>query len=150
MSKPYRIILTEDHPLFRQGVREILRKEPSIEVVGEAGDGLELLHLLNWKHLIPDLVILDISMPRLSGIEVTRQIKRTHPEIKVLILTMHESREYFDQAMAAGAEGYLLKEDSDTDLLTAIETIRQGAVYVSPALSGDIIVKAGLPFPALS
>jgi DNA-binding NarL/FixJ family response regulator len=87
-------------------------------------------------------------MPRLSGIEVTRQIKKKHPDIKVLILTMHEGRDYFDHAMAAGAEGYILKKDSDTELFSAIETIRQGGVYVSPTLSGNIKLKDGMPSPS--
>ena len=103
-------------------------------MVGELQDGLELLDCL--KHRLPHLVILDISMPHLGGIEATRLIKASHPEIKVLILTLHNRREYVDQARLAGAEGYLLKDEVDKELLSAIETLRQGGTYLSPLLTG--------------
>ena len=129
----YRIVLADDHTLFRQGVRKIIEEVVDYKVVEEVSDGLALVELL--KKLIPDMVILDISMPNLRGIEATRDIKRIHPDLKILILTMHKNREYLYQAISAGAVGYLLKEDADTDLLYAIETIRQGKTYISPILS---------------
>ena len=129
----YRIVLADDHTLFRQGVRKIIEEVVDYKVVEEVSDGLALVELLN--KLTPDMVILDISMPNLRGIEATRDIKRIHPDLKILILTMHKNREYLYQAISAGAVGYLLKEDADTDLLYAIETIRQGKTYISPILS---------------
>ena len=132
-ASPYGIFLVDDHPLARQGVKTIIAEKPEWAVVGELEDGLELLECLNQR--LPHLVILDISMPRLSGIEATRLIKSSYPEIKVLILTMHNRREYVDQARLAGAEGYLLKDEADKELLLAIEALRQGGTYLSPLLT---------------
>lgn len=130
---PYRIVLADDHALLRDGLRKILEARADLKVVGEASDGLEALALLDKVPL--DMVIFDISMPNLGGIETTNRIKRQHPEVKVLILTMHNSPEYLQHAMAAGADGYLLKEDANEDLFAAIEKIRQGGPYISPQLS---------------
>jgi DNA-binding NarL/FixJ family response regulator len=132
----YKIVLAEDHVLVREGIKKIIEAIPGLEVVGEVGDGPELLELL--KGLVPDMVILDISMPSLSGIEATREIKKAYPRVKVLILTMHKKQEYLNNAIAAGVDGYLLKEDAPKELLNAIEKIRQGMVYVSPLLSSDL------------
>jgi two-component system, NarL family, response regulator NreC len=130
----YRIVLADDHALFRQGLRKIIEGVADLEVAGEAGDGLELLSLLETTN--PDLVILDISMPRLRGIEAMREVKKSFPEVKVLVLTMH--REYLHQALSAGAEGYLLKEDADRELFSAIDKVRQGRIYISPRLRGEL------------
>jgi DNA-binding NarL/FixJ family response regulator len=132
----YLIVLADDHALIRDGLKRILLEDTKLKVIGEAGDGLELLNLLKRSELIPDMVILDISMPNLSGIEATHRIKMIYPNIKILILSMHKDQEYLSRALSAGADGYLLKEDSDRDLFTAIETIELGGVYVSPHLSG--------------
>lgn len=130
----YRIVLADDHALFRQGLRKIIEGVADLEVAGEAGDGLELLSLLDT---IPaHLVILDISMPRLRGIEALREIKKRFPALKVLVLTMH--REYLHKALSAGAEGYLLKEDADRELFSAIDKTRQGRIYVSPRLREEL------------
>ena len=133
---PYRIVLADDHVMFRQGIKNIVEGEKGLEVVGETGDGLKLLELL--KKVTPDMVILDISMPNLRGLEATREIKMISPEVKVLILTMHRDKEYVYYAISAGAEGYLLKEDADTELFAAIEKIRSGDYYISPLLSGEL------------
>lgn len=125
----YRIVLADDHVMLRQGLRRILEESQSLEIVGETGSGLELLKLV--KELIPDMIILDISMPELRGIEAIHEIKSSHPRIKVLILTMHKDKDYLHQAISAGAEGYLLKEDADKELFSAIDTIRQGRTYIS-------------------
>jgi len=135
---PYRVVLADDHVLLRQGLRRILEGIENMEVVGEVGDGLELLKLLSTQ--TPHMVILDISMPNLRGIEAIPEIKMIHPEVKVLILTMHKDKEYLHQAISAGAEGYLLKEDADSELFSAIEKIRQGKIYVSPNLSEELTV----------
>ncbi|MGE5894165.1 MAG: response regulator [bacterium] len=135
----FRIILADDHVLLRKGLKEILVKNDGMEVVGEAGDGLELLRLM--KTVTPDMVILDISMPNLRGIEAIREIRAIHPDVKILILTMHKDEEYLSQSVASGADGYLLKEDADTELFVAIEKIRRGTIYISPRLS-DCLVNA--------
>ena len=132
--QPYQIVLADDHLLFREGVKRIIEAYPELKVVGEVNDGLMLLELL--KKSSPGIVILDISMPNLQGIEATREIKTLCPEVKVLILTMHKSKEHLYRAISAGAEGYLLKEDAHTDLITAIKTIQSGGTYISP-LIGD-------------
>jgi len=129
----YRIILADDHVLIRQGLRRIIEVDVELKVVGEAGDGLELLALLDT--VVPDMVILDISMPNLSGLEATRLTKAKYPDAKVLILTMHKDVEYVSRALSAGADGYLVKEDADHELFSAIEKIRSGGRYLSPRLS---------------
>jgi DNA-binding NarL/FixJ family response regulator len=133
MPFPYEILLVDNNPLIRQRIRKILAKKSDLTVIGELQDGLELLDCVNER--LPHLIILDISMPRLGGIEATRRIKSRHPEIKVLIVTLHNRREYVDQARSAGAEGYLLKDELDKELLAAIETLREGGTYLSPLLT---------------
>ena len=124
MASPFKILLADDHVMFRRGVRSLIQGMDNVEVVGEAGDGFELLRLLRDIH--PHLVIMDISMPNLRGLEATREIKILDPGVKVLILSMHKDREYLYHALTAGAEGYLLEEDVDGGLISAIETLRRG------------------------
>jgi DNA-binding NarL/FixJ family response regulator len=133
---PYSIVLADDHALFRGGVKRIIKELPNLEVIGEAGDGLELLQLL--KGLKPDLVILDISMPNLQGLEATREIKKLYPHIRVLLLTMHKKKEFIRQGIAEGADGFLLKEEADEVLLHAILAIREGKRFISPLLSQEV------------
>ena len=136
MGSPYTIVIADDHVMFRQGIKNILEKSKWLEIVGEAGDGFKLLELL--KRVNPDMVILDISMPNLRGLEATREIKMIFPDVKVLILSMHRDKEYVYSAVSAGAEGYLLKEDADTELFAAIEKIRQKGHYLSPLLFEEL------------
>lgn len=133
---PYRIILADDHVLFRQGIRRIIEEKRGYEIVGEAADGLKLLDML--KRTPADMVVLDIAMPKLRGLEAAKEIKMVHPDVKILLLTMHRDTAYFRHAMAAGAEGYLLKEDADTELFSAVDAIRKGETYVSPILHKDL------------
>jgi DNA-binding NarL/FixJ family response regulator len=133
---PYRIVLADDHVLLRHGIKSIIETSKDIKVVGEADDGLELLEVL--KCVTADMVILDISMPNLRGFEATCEIKSGYPDIKILILSMHKQKEYLYHAFSAGAAGYLLKEDTDTELFTAIETVRNSELYVSPLLQKEI------------
>jgi len=132
----YNIILADDHGLIREGLKKILEGKADYKVIGEARDGLELLSLL--KKLSPNLIILDISMPNLRGIEAIGEIKTIHPEAKIWVLTMHREQEYLFQAISAGANGYLLKEDSNGELSWAIEVIRQGKIFLSPVLSKQL------------
>jgi DNA-binding NarL/FixJ family response regulator len=129
---PYNIVLADDHILVRQGIKKILQEDREMCVVGEAADGIELLELLG--KIAPELVILDISMPRLKGLAAAERIRHLYPNIKVLILSMHRSKEYLRQALAAGVHGYLLKEDADVALFAAIEIVRQGKIFISPLL----------------
>ena len=110
MMSPCRIVLADDHVLVRQGIRKLIEESPDLQVVGEASDGSELFELL--RNVKADLAILDITMPNISGIEATQRVKAIYPGLKVLILTMHKGRELLEHAIAAGANGYLLKEDA--------------------------------------
>ena len=134
--EPYRIILADDHKMFRLGIRKILEELDDLTVIGEVNDGLELLRML--KKMTPHMVILDISMPNIRGIEATREIKMSAPRTKILILTMHKGRDYLYHSISAGADGYLLKEDADTELYMAIEKIREGGIFISPILADDL------------
>ncbi|MBU1138297.1 MAG: response regulator transcription factor [Proteobacteria bacterium] len=131
----YRILLADDHVLIRHGIRNIISNNPALRVIGEVGDGEELLVFL--ERMVPDLLILDISMPKLTGIEAVGKVKKAYPHVKILMLTMHKNKQYFYHAMSAGADGYLMKEDSDEELLLAIKRIRDGKSYLSPFLSQD-------------
>ena len=109
--RPYQIVLADDHLMLRHGIKRIIEEAEDLVVVGEAGDGLVLLDLL--KKSTPDMVILDLSMPKLRGLEATTEIKTMYPKVKILILTMHNNKEYLIQALSARTDGYLLKEDTD-------------------------------------
>jgi DNA-binding NarL/FixJ family response regulator len=132
MKQPYRVILADDHNLVRSGLRKILEEKADLEVASEVGDGLELLSAL--KKINPDLIILDVSMPNLRGIEAIPEIRHVRPTVKVLMLTMHREVEYLYQAISAGADGYLLKDDAERELFSAIDNIRSGKIYISPGL----------------
>jgi DNA-binding NarL/FixJ family response regulator len=127
------IILAEDHIMVRQGLRRIIEEDPDLQVIHEADDGVELLKLLADN--TPDVVILDISMPRLEGLEAAEMIMQRYPGIKIIILTMHRELHYFSRAQEIGVHGYLLKEEADTDLNLAIKTILQGTTYTSPLIA---------------
>lgn len=130
----YSIILADDHVLVREGVKRIIEEDPSLRVIDETGDGLEVLRLM--EETTPDMVVLDISMPGLRGLEAIHIIKNLYPKTKILILTMHKSKELLYQAMKDGADGYVLKEDANDVLHEAINTIRHGQTFVSPTLFG--------------
>ena len=131
--KRHTIILADDHVLFRRGLKKIIEEAAEFRVIGEAGDGLELMLLL--KEASPDLVILDISMPNLRGLEATREVKRLYPQIKILLLTMHKKPDFLQQGIEAGAEGFLLKEDADSALIYAIRSLLQGERFISSLLT---------------
>jgi DNA-binding NarL/FixJ family response regulator len=131
--EPCRLVLADDHALFREGVRRVLEESPDLKVVGEANDGEELLELL--KRSSAHLVLLDVSMPNRRGIDVIPEIKKNYPSIKILILTMLNDREFVYHAIAMGANGYALKMDAGPELLAAVEKVLQGKTYVAPCLS---------------
>ncbi len=134
---PYTIVLADDHALFREGVKRILESEPSLKVVGEAGDGIELMDLL--RKSLPDLVILDISMPRHDGLKSLKEIKTAYPDVKVLILTMYKSAGELLMAFSCKADGYLWKGNVCSDLFNAIVNIREGKTFISNLMSNQII-----------
>ena len=131
----YKIVLADDHVLIRHGIKNIVAKEKSLQIVGEVGDGEALLSFV--KSNMPNLVILDISMPNINGVDLTTTLKKKYPALKILILTMHKNKQFFYRAMSAGADGYLIKSDSDNELLLAVNKIREGRTYISPHLVDD-------------
>ncbi len=133
---PCQIVLADDHVLIRRGLKKIIDGQPFLQVIGDVGDGLELIDLLHEK--CPDIILLDISMPNLRGIEAISQVKKLCPHAKILILTMHSSKDFLGSALRAGADGYALKEDSDTELLSAIRKCLDGERYIAPTLEAGI------------
>jgi two-component system, NarL family, response regulator NreC len=128
-----RVLVADDHPVVRGGLRKILEAEPSAEIVGEAGDGRQAVKLALDLH--PDVAVLDIGMPLLNGIEATRQIVKRAPQVKVLILSMQSNEAFIIQALRAGAKGYLLKDCVDVDLARGIRAVSQGKSFFSPAVA---------------
>jgi DNA-binding NarL/FixJ family response regulator len=133
VSAKYRIVLIEDHTILREGLRALLASEPKFEVVGEFGDGRDAVARV--AALEPDLVLTDLSMPRMNGIEAIREIRKRAPRAKMLALTVHKAEEYVRAALQAGANGYLLKESSHAELLTAAQKVLAGRTYISPELA---------------
>ncbi len=136
MSK-IRVFLADDHQLFREGIRSLLGRAPDIEVVGEAGDGQDAVAQV--KTLVPDVVLMDISMPGMNGLEAAAQMKESTPSAKVLILTVHESNQYVSQMLQVGAAGYVVKSVSSTELVSAVRAVYQGNVYLYPSIARMII-----------
>lgn len=134
---PIRVLLADDHRILREGIRALIDDPEDMQVVGEAEDGLETVKKV--AKLQPDVVVMDIAMPLLNGLEATRQIRRDFPQVKVLILTMHDNEEYIRQVLAAGALGYVLKDAAARDLLGAIRTVNQGEAVLSPAITRLVI-----------
>ncbi|MFZ0534928.1 MAG: response regulator transcription factor [Anaerolineales bacterium] len=132
-----RILLADDHTILRDGIRALLEDEPDMTVIGEAEDGRTAVKLA--CQLKPDVVLMDIAMPLLNGLEATRQIKHDCPQVKVLILTMHENEEYIRQVLASGAMGYILKDAAARELLDAIHAVQQGEAVLSPAITRLVI-----------
>lgn len=133
--KVSKILLADDHVLIRHGIKNIIKKNQSYEVVGEVNNGKELMEVLESSEI--DMIILDISMPGIGGMEAIGLVKGKYPWIKILMLTMHKQKQYFYNAMAAGADGYLMKDDSDGELLVAIDKVLSGKNYISPYVSDD-------------
>jgi DNA-binding NarL/FixJ family response regulator len=137
MKNTIRILLADDHTILRDGIRSLLEDEPDMEVIGEAEDGHAAVKMTG--QLGPDVVVMDIAMPLLNGLEATRQIKRNNPQVKVLILTMHENEEYIRQVLATGAMGYILKDAAARELLGAIRAVHRGEAVLSPAITRLVI-----------
>ena len=132
-----RILLIDDHAILRSGLRMLLDSQPALKVVGEAGDGREALTLAESLH--PDLILLDITMPGLNGIETLPVLHRLVPDAHILILTMHDDVSYLKQALRRGASGYVLKKAADSELLNAIEVVARGEIYIHPTMTGSLV-----------
>lgn len=137
MPKPIRLILADDHVVMREGLAALLEDEPDLVVVGQAGNGREAIALVH-RHR-PDIALLDITMPDMTGLEVAGQIGATAPEVRILILTMHEEEAFFFEALRAGAAGYILKGVHSEELLGAIRVVHEGGVYLPPKLAGRLV-----------
>ena len=129
MKQKLNVLLADDHKLLRAGLKLLLQRNPDLTVVGEAADGEQTLQL--FQQLEPDLLLLDLSMPKMDGLDCLREIKSRWPEAKVIVLTMHEDENYIKQAMQAGAAAYVHKSAADTDLFKAIEAVQAGQLYLS-------------------
>ena len=132
-----RVLLAEDHTIVRKGLRSLLDDEADIQVIGEAEDGRQAVEEV--ERLLPDVVLMDITMPGLNGLEAARRIKKRFPEVKVLVLTMHANEEYIFQVLRAGASGYLVKQAAPAELVWAIQAIHRGDSFLSPSISRKVI-----------
>lgn len=137
MEEPYRIVIAEDHTILREGLKSLLSSSPEFTIVGEAGDGREAIDLV--ERLKPDLVLTDLSMPRMNGMEAIREIKRRSPVTRLIVLTVHNTEEYILATLKAGADGYVLKDATHSELVMAIRNVLQGKSYLSPGISEQLI-----------
>jgi two-component system response regulator NreC len=132
-----KVLLVDDHTIVRQGIKALLDTQEGIEVVGEAEDGREAIE--KAKQMAPNVIVIDITMPNLNGIEATRQIKKINPEMKVLVLSVHDNEEYIHRILQAGASGYLLKESAVSELVSAINAVEKGEIFLSPSISKVVV-----------
>ena len=132
-----RVLLADDHGIVRRGLHYLLERSPGFEVIGEAGDGREAVRLA--EELNPDVIVMDIAMPNLNGIDATAQIVRRRPETGVIILSMHSDETYLVRALSAGAKGYLLKDSAEADLIRAVQAVSQGRPFFSPAIAQTLL-----------
>jgi two-component system response regulator NreC len=137
MPKKSRIVIAEDHTILREGLRSLLVADPDFDVVGEASDGRAAVRCV--ESLSPDLVLMDLSMPRMNGLEAIRDIKKQNPETKIVVLTVHKTEEYILATLQAGADGYVLKDASHSELLMALRNVSIGKRYLSPGISEQVI-----------
>jgi len=137
ISQKVRIVIAEDHTILREGLRLLLSSDPNFEIVGEAEDGREAIRCV--EKLKPDLILTDLSMPRMNGMEAIREIKKISPKSKVLVLTVHKAEEYVLGTFQAGADGYLLKESTHVELVTAVNKVLSGKRYITPEISEKVI-----------
>jgi len=137
MKKAFNIVIAEDHTILREGLKSLLSSQPDFKIVGEAGDGLEAIRCV--QNHSPDMILLDLSMPRMTGLDAIKEIKRVNSDTKIIVLTVHSTEEYILATLQAGADGYVLKDAHSTELLTAIRHVLDGHRYLSPSISGTII-----------
>lgn len=139
MSEPIRLLIADDHPLFREGVAQSLAREPGLVVVGQAGTGEEACELV--ANLLPDVLLMDVTMPGMGGIAAARKVASTWPVVRIMMLTVAEDEDTLMNALKAGARGYVLKGVSARELTAAVQVVAGGDVYISPSLAGSILVE---------
>ena len=137
MKAKHRIIIAEDHTILREGLRSLLSSDPDLDVVGEAQDGQEAIRCV--EKLKPNLVLMDLSMPRMNGLDAIKEIKKRSTDTKILVLTVHKNEEYIVATLQAGADGYALKDSTHAELGIAIKNVLSGNHYISPGISGRVI-----------
>jgi len=137
MGEKVRIVIAEDHTILREGLRSLLSSSPNFEIIGEAGDGREAIRQV--RKFKPELILTDLSMPRMNGMEAIKEIKRESPATKILVLTVHRAEEYILATFRAGADGYLLKDSTHSELLMAVKKVLSGTHYISPEISEKVI-----------
>ncbi len=137
MSNSIKVLIVDDHPLFRSGLRQVIEADPRFELVGEAGDGEAALRFILEKK--PDVAVLDINLPKLSGLEIARQLQGKNHPTRIIILTMHKEEELINHALNSGVNGFVLKENAVENILEAIEIVAKGGHYLSPSVSGFLI-----------
>lgn len=137
MKKPYRIVIADDHTILREGLRALLSSDPDFEVVGEAEDGRSTIRCA--KKLSPDLVLMDLSMPRMNGLEAIKDMKKENPDTKIVALTVHKTEEYVLATLRAGADGYVLKDAHHSELVLALKNVLKGKRYLSPGIAEKVI-----------
>jgi two-component system, NarL family, response regulator NreC len=144
VNRPIRLLLADDHAVLRSGLKLLLDARPDMQVVGEAADGSELLELTRQQQ--PDLILLDLTMPRLGGLEALPLLRQEAPHCHILVLTMHDDEGYLRQALKSGASGYVLKRAADVELISAIQAVMRGDVYVHPAMT-RLLLEDVMPAP---
>ncbi len=137
MADKKRVIIAEDHTILREGLKALLSSSADLQVVGEAEDGREAVRRV--EELNPDLLLIDLTMPKMNGMEAIREIRRRNPDVRILVLTVHKMEEYVLASLQAGADGYILKDATHAELLSAISTVLKGKHYLSPEISGKVI-----------
>jgi DNA-binding NarL/FixJ family response regulator len=137
MKKQYRIVIAEDHTILREGLKSLLRADPDFDIVGEAEDGRDAIRCA--QTLSPDLVLMDLSMPRMNGLDALKEIRKQSPEVKIIVLTVHKTEEYVLTTLQAGADGYVLKDATHSELVMAIKNVLMGKRYLSPGISEKVI-----------
>ncbi|MDI1241006.1 MAG: response regulator transcription factor [bacterium] len=137
MSKKIRILIAEDHQTVREGIKLLVSSQPDMEVIGEAGDGEEAIELT--KTLLPELLLMDVSMPRMNGLKATKKLRSITPDLRILTLTRHTDDGYLRQLIAAGSDGYVLKQSAPDQLITAIRTVARGEAFLDPSLTQRVL-----------
>jgi DNA-binding NarL/FixJ family response regulator len=137
VGKKFRIVIAEDHTILREGLHSLLSSEPDFEVIGEAENGREAIRIAEKQ--VPDLILMDLSMPKMNGMDAIREIKKNNPQIYIVALTVHKTEEYILATLQAGANGYVLKDATHAELMIALKSVLDGKTYLSPGVSEKVI-----------